>query len=318
MLRLLVRRISQFSSEDVPGPTSSSPYNLNIHIVRCRRVELLLEESQVIADARRILTLAPKDRLSDQWGVAILSQRGVKRFLAKSIVLPETSRAIAYVTMAARCIADVDNHIEFAAPITTKKAEQIQAAARKLTHEVRNVAAVQDVIAQPGFRSGLEQLSTLHPPQDVPVRNRKGNPQRRAFIWAVGQAFYANFQSFHTEAITEVVALLWPCIDDRVVSRELTDERKDQIARAAEAELAAAGAATLSTASLIQRAQRAAPMVTSEISRTSTADLSDSDRIRRALELLEGVGDKELARSLTHGVHTVLGDFDYALNAVDD
>lgn len=137
-------------------------------------------------------------------------------------------------------------------------------------------------------------------------------------MWAVAQAFYASFQCFHIEAITEVIALLWPCIDDRVVSRELTDERQAQIAKAAQVELAAAGVAALSSAALIQRAQRAAPMVTSEISRTSTADLSDSDRIRRALELLEGVGDKELARSLTHGVHTVLGDFDYAVNAVDD
>lgn len=281
-------------------------------------MELTLEESQVISDARRILTLAQKDRLSDQWGMAILSQRGAKRFLAKSIVLPETSRAIAYVTMVARCISDAGNHIEFAAPITAKQADRIQAVARKLTREVCDVAAVQHVIAQPGFRSGLEQLSTLQPPQDVPVRNRKGDPQRRAFMWAVAQAFYANFRSFHTEAITEVVALLWPCIDDRVVSRELTDDRLDQIARAAEAELAAAGAATLSTASLIQRAQRAAPMVTSEFSRTSTADLSDRERIRRALELLEGVGDKELARSLTHGVYAVLGDFDFALNPVDD
>jgi len=220
--------------------------------------------------------------------------------------------------MVARCIADVGDLIEFAAPITAKQADRIQAAARKLTREVRDVAAVQHVVAQPGFRSGLEQLSTLQPPQDVPIRNRKGNPPRRAFIWAVAQAFYANFQSFHTEAITEVVALLWPCIDDRVVSRELTDERLGQIARAAEAELAAAGVATLSTASLIQRAQRTAPMAASEISRTPAEDLSDSDRIERALSLLEGVGDKELARSLTHGVHTVLGDFDFALNAVDD
>lgn len=166
--------------------------------------------------------------------------------------------------------------------------------------------AVRPLAGQPAFRTCLHQLAQFYPPQSVPVRTQKGNPERRTFIWAVAKAFYSHFRDFHVEAISEIVALLWPNTDERNVRHELTAERKAQIAEAAKAEMTIASDAVLETAALVSRAQRTTHT-------QSSADLTDSQRVQQALGLLASIGDKELATSLVQGLHTVLSDFDFGL-----
>ncbi|MFV8511326.1 hypothetical protein ACNRBV_09475, partial [Ralstonia pseudosolanacearum] len=194
-------------------------------------------------------------------------------------------------------------------PITGHKAEKIREAAKKLASEVKDVSAVRQIVGQPAFRDGLSQLSKFYPPQNVPVRTRKGNPERRVFIWAVAQAFYSHFRDFHIEAIHEIVALLWPNTDVRNVRHELTSERKAQIAEAAKAEIAAAGDAAVEATAVLTRVQRKVTPYSE-----SVADYpSDNEQIRQALTLLTNLADKELAASLVQGLHSVLAEFDFEL-----
>lgn len=270
-------------------------------------MNILTDNEQLLADVQRVSALQPKERLADPWARAILRQPGARRFLSKQHLLPTTTLQVAYVAMVTGCVLNTDATIGASSPVTSQKAEKIRAAARKLDDEVSNVSAVNPVVAEPAFRAGLDRLRTFYPPQNVPVRTRKGNPERRQFIWAVAKAFYRHFRDFHIQAITEIVALLWPATDERNVRHELTDERKAEIAEAAKIEIRATGNAVLEATAFLNRAQRKAPASEG----IPVSSLSDSQRVRDTLAALKGLEDKELAASLVQGLQAILADFSF-------
>lgn len=189
-------------------------------------------------------------------------------------------------------------------PVTVQKAGKIRAAAKRLDDEVAGVAALSSVIAEPTFRSTLDRLRDFAPPQNVPVRTRKGNPERRQFIWTVAEAVFRHFQDFHIEAITEVVALRWPETDIRNVRHELTAERKAEIAEAAKKRTSASGDAAIAAAAALTRAGRGGSSTTKDVR-------TDSQKIADVLAALETLEDKDLAGSLGQRVRDGLADFDY-------
>ncbi|AOZ08892.1 hypothetical protein [Cupriavidus malaysiensis] len=215
-----------------------------------------------------------------------------------------------YVAMVTGCILSLEATASTPLPVTSQKAERIRAAARKLDDEVTDIASLNFITTEPMFRSGLERLRDYYPPRNVPVRTRKGNPARRQFIWAIARAFYKHFHEFHIQAITEIVALLWPATDERNVRHELTSERKAEIAKAAEAENIASGRAAVEATALLSRAQRK-PAPSPEGALTSSP--SDSQRLRDTLTMLQSLEDTELASSLVQGIQNILAEFDFEL-----
>lgn len=274
-------------------------------------LDLLYDREQTVADATRVLSLPARKRLDDPWSQAVCRQPGARRFLANQKVLPSTSAALSYIAMVAGCVVNADAAIEFSAPIGARKAGRIRGAALKLEAEVAGVPAVSRIVDDVGFRTRLGQLSQFKPAQGVPVRTLKGKPERRAFIWAVAQAFYAHFQTFHIDAIHEIVALLWPETDARNVRHELNSERKADIAQAAKAAIAVTGNAAMETTALLSRAQRR-DLASTAGTRES---IDDMQRLQDMLASLKAFSDKELADGLVHGIHAVLVDYGVELTS---
>ncbi|MFV8510615.1 hypothetical protein ACNRBV_04080, partial [Ralstonia pseudosolanacearum] len=75
-------------------------------------MEQLLEDAKVVTDAKRVLALPARERLSDPWAQAVCRQPGARRFLSKRHVLPATTMQLAYVAMVAKCILDADVAVE--------------------------------------------------------------------------------------------------------------------------------------------------------------------------------------------------------------
>ncbi|MFV8607605.1 hypothetical protein ACNRDG_25340 [Ralstonia pseudosolanacearum] len=274
-------------------------------------LDLLYDHEKTVADAGRVLALPARKRLDDPWSQAIFRQPGTRRFLAKQKVLPSTSAALSYITMVAGCVVNAEATIDISAPIGARKAGRIRGAALRLEAEVVGVPAVSGIVDDADFRKRLGQLSQFEPAQGVPVRTLRGNPKRRAFIWAVAQAFYAHFQTFHIEAIHEIVALLWPETDERNVRHELTSERKANIAQAAKTAIAATGNAAMEATALLSRAQRR------ELASTvgTSKSVGDMQRLQDMLASLKAFSDKELADGLAHGIHAVLADYGVELTS---
>ncbi|MGY2490975.1 hypothetical protein [Cupriavidus sp. CP313] len=267
-------------------------------------MEQLLETTRLLAAVKRVAALKPKDRIQDPWCQALMRQPGARRHLAKQDVLPAHIAQVSYVAMVVGSILKLEESMPLPLPVSGHKAGRIRAAAKKLDDEVEGVTALSSTIAQPAFRSALDQLREFSPPQNVPVRTRKGNPERRQFIWAVAENFFRHFKSFHIEAITEIVALRWPETDIRNVRHELTTERQGQIAESAKRQTKVSGEAAIVAAAALTRAQRKEG--------TAVEDLrTDAQRIGEALATLEGMEDSELAASLAQGLQSVLADFNY-------
>ncbi len=232
-----------------------------------------------------------------------MRQPGARRHLDNLQGLPAHIAQANYVAMVVGCFLNLDDSMPAPLPVSGPKAGRIRAAAKKLDDEVEGVAALSSTVAQPAFRSTLDQLREFMPPKNVPVRTRKGNPQRRQFIWTVAEAFYGHFGRFHIEAIAEIVAMRWEETDVRTVRLELTAARQGEIAQRAKKRTQASGEAAMATAAVLGRAQR-------KIS--ARADVrTDAQRIDEALAALNGMADRELGASLVQGLQSVLADFDY-------
>lgn len=267
-------------------------------------MEQLFETTRLLAEVTRVAALEPKDRLQDSWCRALLRQQGARRHLENLKGLPSHIAQASYLAMVIGCIQTLDESLPAQSPVSTVKAGRIRAVAKKLEDEVDGVAELSSTIAEPGFRSALNGLLKFSPPENVPVRTRKGNPQRRQFIWAVAEAFYRHFECFHIEAITEIVAMRWEETDVRAVRLELTAAHQNEIAQRAKRRTQASGVAATVTAAALERAQRKAGAGV-EDART------DVQRIEEALAALNGMTDRELGASLVQGLQSVLADFDY-------
>ncbi|MBP0633185.1 hypothetical protein [Cupriavidus sp. AcVe19-1a] len=267
-------------------------------------MEQLFETTRLLAEVTRVAALQPKDRLQDSWCRALMRQPGARRHLDNLQGLPAHVAQASYVAMVVGCFLSLDDSMPAPLPVSRPKAGRIRAAARKLDDEVEGVAALSSTVAQPEFRAALDQLRVFFPPENVPVRTRKGNPERRQFIWTVAEAFYGHFECFHIEAIGEIVAMRWQETDVRIVRLELTDERLGKIAEQAKKRTLASGKAATATAAALTRAQRKVGGVAEDVR-------TDAQRIGDALAALNGMADRELGASLVQGLQSILADFDY-------
>lgn len=266
-------------------------------------MEQLLETTRLFAEVTRVAALKPKDRLQDPWCRALLRQQGARRHL-ENLKGPSHLAEVSYLAMVISCIQTLDESLPAPSPVSAVKAGKIRGVAKRLEDEVEGVAELSSAIAEPGFRSTLSELLKFSPPENVPVRTRKGNPQRRQFIWAVAEAFYRHFNCFHIEAITEIVAMRWQETDVRAVRYELTAVHQGEIALRAKRQIQASGVAATATAAALVRAQR-------KVGAGPKDARTDAQRIEEALSALTGMADRELGASLVQGLQSVLSDFDY-------
>lgn len=268
-------------------------------------MEQLLETTRLFTEVTRVAALEPKNRLQDSWCRALLRQQGARRHINNLQGFPSHIAQASYLAMIVSCFRDLDyDSTPAPLPVSAPRASKVRTAAKKLVEAVDGVVELNSTVTEPAFRAAIDELCEFFPPQDVPVRTRKGNPLRREFIWKVAEAFYCHFKCFHVEAIAEIVAMRWQETDERIVRRELTDERLGLIAESAKKLTNVSGEAATATAAALERAQRKAGAGVKD-ART------DAQRIEEAMSALTGMVDRELGASLVQGLQSVLADFGY-------
>ena len=261
-------------------------------------VNLFLESLQ--EHVQRVERLDARQRASDPWVQFLLTQPGARRLLgSRHMLLPEKMRERSYIAMVLYCLSNDD---ATRSAVSTTQAKSVRKAASGLQIALSPTGVLDAAAVTNHFSNELNRLSGFQSATSGPIRNLKGNPQRRQFIWEVAEACYRTFRFFHSLAITEIVSLRWDDIDERTVRRELALPRQVEIQLKVDGDLRLEKTSKVESARAIDRAS-ATPDAVDGMSGFA----KQIEAVRKALLALD---DERARHFLTTSFNQSLAEFD--------